>query len=131
MKKKRTQKDHESSELIACKRTYNEGASEAYRFEVCCLLLYSAFVKFHKKEINTKPELIKLLQAEIELSEIDYIQRLLDSADGNPLRAIEPESILLTFVPTLEDLPTVGDYNDDDMDNDGNMDGNEIIGVAM
>ena len=77
------------------------------------------------------------LKAEIELSEIDYIQRLLDSADGNPLQAIELGSILPTFVltledlPTLEDLSTVGNYIDKNMDNDGNMDGNEIMGVAM
>ena len=93
--------------------------------------MYSAFGKFHKKETNTKPELIKLLQVEIKLSEIDYLQQLLDSANGNPRTALEPEIILPTFVPTLEDLPTVGDYNDDDMDIDSNMDGKDIIRVAM
>lgn len=83
-------------------------------------MLFSAFGKFHKKEAHSKKELKELLQVEIDLSEVDYIHRLIDSNnDGNHLQGIELDNMLPAFGPQtiIEDLPTFasGDCNDDDM----------------
>ena len=92
---------------------------------------FLAFGKFHKKEAHSKKELKELLQVEIDLSEVDHAHGLMDSNnDGNYLQRIELDNVLPAFEPQtiIEDLPTFasGDYNDDDMNNDGNMDGNDI-----
>ena len=135
---KRVQKVHEQSELLTLKIKYNEGAPAAAKkhiesknttkVDICCLL-FSAFGKFHKKEAHSKKELKELLQAEIDLSEVDHIHRLIYSADErNHLQGIELDNMLPAHgSQTFEDLPTFasGDHNDDDMNNDGNMDGND------
>jgi hypothetical protein len=54
--------------------------------------------------------------------------------NGHPLQGIELDNMLPAFGPQtiVEDLPTFasGDYNDDDMNNDGNMDGNDNIKLS-
>ena len=81
-------------------------------------------------------ELKELLQAEIDLNEVDYIHRLIDNTvdDGNHVQGIELDNMLPEFGPqNIEDLPTFAsrDDNDDNMNNDGNMDGNEDIALNI
>ena len=100
------------------KTKYNEGAPAAAKkyiekknttkVDICCLL-FAAFGKFHKKEGHSKTELKELLQAEIDLSEVDYIHRLIDNTvdDGNHVQGIELDNMLPEFGPqNIEDLPT-------------------------